>query len=293
MVCEKTGIPGHAALLGMNMRNTSNILIHCLLITLVIIWILPVYSSLIAAFKSVDEFARTPFYSIPEQFTFLENIQLTLSQYRLHVHLFSSALYTVAGALLAILFSSMAAYSLIRLKPKFNFLLFLIIYSGTIFPFQMYLIPLHKMFNSLSLYNTKAGLIMIYSAITIPFSLFVYRGFFTTIPKSIEDAAIIDGCGPVAAFLRIFMPQAAAPTAVVALFQMSWIWNDLLFGLVLSRSEKVRPIMVGMAAMSGVGGGSRALQMSGVVLTSIPTILLFVLLKKYFIKGMSTVASMK
>ena len=275
------------------MKNKTNILIHGILILLVLIWLLPVYSSLIAAFKSIDEFARTPFYSIPENFAFFQNIKLTLSEYRLHVHLVSSAFYAIFGASIAIFFSSMAAYSLIRLKPRFNFLLFIIIYSGTIFPFQMYLIPLHSMFTTVGLYNTRMGMVLIYTAITIPFSLFVYRGFFTTIPKSIEDAAIIDGCGPITAFIRIFLPQAAAPTAVVALFQMSWIWNDLLFGLVLSRSENVRPIMVGMAAMSGIGGGSRSLQMTGVVITSIPTILLFILLKKYFISGMSSITSMK
>ncbi len=275
------------------MKNRTNIIVHGILIFLVIVWLLPVYSSLIAAFKSVEEFADTLFYSIPKTFAFFDNIKITLSEYRLHVHLFSSTLYAVFGALFAVIFSSMAAYSLIRLKPKFNFLLFIIIYSGTIFPFQMYLIPLHKMFNFMDLYNTKTGMVLLYTAITIPFSLFVYRGFFTTIPRAIEDAAIIDGCGPLTAFFRVFMPQAAAPTAVVALFQMSWIWNDLLFGLVLCRSENVRPIMVGMAAMSGIGGGSRSLQMTGVVITSIPTIFLFILLKKYFISGMSSVSSMK
>lgn len=275
------------------MKNRTNIPIHAVLILLCIIWLIPVYSSLIAALKSIEEFATTDFYTIPRSFALFENFGLVLSNYRLHVHLFSSAVYASLGTFFAILFSSMAAYSLIRLKPKFSFLLFVIIYSGTIFPFQMYLIPLHRMFNSLSLYNTRAGLVLIYTAITIPFSLFVYRGFFTTIPKSIEDAATIDGCGPITAFIRIFMPQAAAPSAVVALFQMAWIWNDLLFGLVLSRSENVRPIMVGLAAMSGIGGGSRALQMAGVVMTSIPTVLLFILLKKYFISGMSTVTSMK
>jgi len=275
------------------MKNKTNILIHSILIILIVLWLLPIYSSLIAAFKSIEEFGLTPFYSIPKKFALYQNIGLVFSNYRLHVHILSSAFYAVVGATLAILFSSMAAYSLIRLKPRFSFFIFILIYSGTIFPFQMYLIPLHQMFNSLNIYNTKLGMILIYTAITIPFSLFVYRGFFTTIPRSIEDAAVIDGCGPMMAFLKIFMPQAAAPTAVVALFQMSWIWNDLLFGLVLSRSENVRPIMVGMAAMSGIGGGSRALQMTGVLITSLPTILLFVVLKKYFISGMSSVASMK
>ncbi len=275
------------------MKNKANILIHCILILLIILWLIPIFSSLIAAFKSIEEYASTPFYSIPKKFALIQNIGLVFANYRLHVHFLSSALYAVMGAVLAILFSSMAAYSLIRLKPKFNFLLFILIYSGTIFPFQMYLIPLHKMYNSLNLYNTKLGLILIYTAITIPFSLFVYRGFFTTIPRSIEDAAVIDGCGPITAFLRIFIPQAAAPTAVVALFQVTWIWNDLLFGLVLSRSEYIRPIMVGMAAMSGIGGGSKALQMTGVLITSVPTILLFIFLKKHFISGMSSATSLK
>jgi len=122
----------------MGMKNRTNIIVHGILIFLVIVWLLPVYSSLIAAFKSVEEFADTLFYSIPKTFAFFDNIKISLSEYRLHVHLFSSTLYAVFGALFAVIFSSMAAYSLIRLKPKFNFLLFIIIYSGTIFPFQMY-----------------------------------------------------------------------------------------------------------------------------------------------------------
>ena len=204
-----------------------------------------------------------------------------------HEHFFSSIIYSAFGAVMAIVFASMAGYSIVRLKPKFNFLLFLIIYSGTLFPFQMYLIPLYKMYNSIGLYNTRAGMILIYGALCIPFSLFVYRGFYVTIPKEIEDAAKIDGCGPLRAYFSVFLPQSVAPTAVVALFQMTWIWNDLLFGMVLSRTKDIRPVMVAIASMTGRAGGLVTIIMTAVLFTSIPTILLFILLRRHFISGMA------
>ena len=105
----------------------------------------------------------------------------------------------------------------------------------------------------------------------------MYRGFYTTIPREIEEAAKLDGCGPVRSFLSVFLPQSLPPTAVVALFQATWIWNDLLFGMVLSRTQNVRPIMVAVATMSGYGGGNIPWIMTAVIFTSIPTVLLFVL----------------
>jgi multiple sugar transport system permease protein len=181
----------------------------------------------------------------------------------------------------------MAGFSIIRLKPKFNFPLFLIIYSGTLFPFQMYLIPVYKFFMNIGLYDKKIGMILLYAAICIPFSLFVYRGFYTTIPKEVEEAAKLDGCNALKLYRYIFIPQSVAPTAVVALFQMTWIWNDLLFGMVLTRSASARPVMVALATMLGPTGGTIVpWAMSGVLFTSFPTILLFIILRRYFITGM-------
>lgn len=274
-------------------KKTTAILIYALLILLALAWITPVFFTFLTAFKSMEDYANQSFYQLPSRFAFFDNLASVLDQYGLHHHFLSSVSYMFVGVAFCILFSSMAAYSIVRLKPKGNFWLFLLIYSGTVFPFQMYLIPLYKMYNTLGLYNSRLGLCLIYTAITIPFALFVFRGFFTTIPRAIEDAARIDGCGPARAYLSIFMPQAGSPTAVVTLFQMSWIWNDLLFGMVLSRSESVRPIMVALATMSGIGGSPLTLQMTGVIVTSIPTLVLFITLQKYFIAGISNKTSLK
>jgi multiple sugar transport system permease protein len=130
-------------------------------------------------------------------------------------------------------------------------------------------------------------MILLYSAICTPFATFLYRGYFLNLDDQIMQAAMIDGCGPMGIFFRIYWPQLKAPTAVVALFQGMWIWNDLLFGMILSSGEKVRPIMVAVAQSTGTGGGKIPVMMAGVVFTSIPTILLFICLRKYFIKGFS------
>jgi multiple sugar transport system permease protein len=260
--------------------------IYLILALLTVIWLLPVVTTFLVSFKSSKDFVTQTFYQLPTQFYFFKNLVTVIQQYRLGSHFFNSLLYASLATVVVIITSSMAGFSIVRLRPKFNFLLFLIIYSGTLFPFQMYLIPVYRLFNTLGLYDTRTGMILIYSAICIPFSLFVYRGFYTTIPKEIEEAAKLDGCGAVRSFVSVFLPQSLPPTAVVALFQATWIWNDLLFGMVLSRSQSVRPIMVAVATMSGYGGGNIPWIMTAVIFTSVPTILLFVALRKFFIQGM-------
>ncbi|MDD5658927.1 MAG: carbohydrate ABC transporter permease [Actinomycetota bacterium] len=258
---------------------------YFILIVLVLAWLLPIFSVVLAALKSPAEFSSQKFYELPGKISIVSNLKMAFKQWKLYEYFTNSLIYSICGGLIAIIASSMAGFSIIRLKPKFNFLLFIIIYSGTLFPFQIYLIPLYKFFNMTGLYDTRIGMILVYSALCIPFSLFVYRGFYTTIPREIEEAAKIDGCGPLKLYAYIFLPQSSAPTAVVALFQMTWIWNDLLFGMILTRTDS-RPIMVSLATMSGVSGGIIPYIMAGTIFTSFPTVLLFILLRRYFISGM-------
>ena len=268
------------------MRVIRKLPLYAVLILLVAMWLLPVVSSFLVSFKSSQDFVSQTWADLPTRFFFFQNLETVMKNYRLQNNLVSSLLYSSVSTVVVILCASMAGFSIVRLRPRFNFLLFLVIYSGTLFPFQMYLIPVYRLFNTLGLYDTRAGMILVYSAICIPFSLFVYRGFYTTIPREIEEAAKLDGCGPLRSFVSVFLPQSLPPTAVVALFQATWIWNDLLFGMVLSRQEQIRPIMVAVATMTGYGGGNIPWIMTAVIFTSIPTILLFVALRRFFIQGM-------
>ncbi|MDR1174450.1 MAG: carbohydrate ABC transporter permease [Treponema sp.] len=272
----------------MKTRNTfSTVIIYVFLIALCLIWLLPVASTLLVAFKTPAEYMNTKFYELPKSFYIINNLKEVFSYYRLQINFMNSLIYAASGVVFCVLLSSTAAYAVTKLKPKGGFFIFLLIYSGTIFPFQLYLIPLLRTYNFLNIYNTKFGMILLYSAICTPFATFLYRGYFMNLDNQIMQAAMIDGCGPVGIFFRIYLPQLKPPTAVVALFQGMWIWNDLLFGMILSSGENVRPIMVAVAQSTGTGGGKIPVMMAGVIFTSIPTILLFILLRNYFIKGFS------
>lgn len=249
------------------------------------VWLLPMVSTFMIAFKSPADFISSKFYDLPKQFYLMENLQKALEYYRFYINMFNSLIYSVIGTAGCIIVASLAGFSIVKLRPKFNFSLFMIIYSGTIFPFQMYLIPLYKIYNSLGLYDTKLGMILLYTAICTPFALFVFRGYYQTIDDSLVEAAKIDGCGPTRMYMKIFLPLLKVPIAVVAVFQGMWIWNDLLFGMVLSQTDEIRPIMVAITSMAGSGGGNVPLLMTGVICTSIPTIVFFFALRKYFIQG--------
>jgi multiple sugar transport system permease protein len=283
---KQTSIAGRKSKLGK--RNLfAMILIYALLVFLCALWLLPVVSTLMVAFKTPAEYMSSKFYQLPKGFEFFNNLKEVFAYYRLQFNFFNSFVYAVCGVVFCVMLSSTAAFAVTKLKPRGSFFIFLVIYSGTIFPFQLYLIPLLRTYNALNIYNTKFGMILLYSAICTPFATFLYRGYFLNLDNQIMQAAMIDGCGPVGIFLRIYLPQLKAPTAVVALFQGMWIWNDLLFGMILSSGEKVRPIMVAVAQSTGTGGGKIPVMMAGVIFTSIPTILLFIVLRNYFIKGFS------
>jgi len=249
------------------------------------IWLFPVLISFASALKSPNDFITSRFYHMPQKTNFIENLNTAITSFALMRHFASSLLYAVAGTLGCILISSMAAYGISVVKPKFSFLIFMLIYAGTVFPFQMYLLPLYRIYISTNLYDTRIGMILFYATICTPFATFVYRGHFMSISHEIRESAMIDGCGAWSAFPLIYAPLLRVPTAVVTVFQAMWIWNDLLFGMVLSQGPSVRPVMVSIAQIAGEGGGNLTVLMTAVLVTSIPTLTLFVCLRNYFIQG--------
>ena len=127
-----------------------------------------------------------------------------------------------------------------------------------------------------------------YVGLCIPFATFVLRGFFLTVPWEIQEAAKIEGATNFQILYKIMMPLARAPILLVFLIQFTWIWNDLLFGMVLSRSVGVRPIttaLVGMQNLYSQMDGPTIL--TATLMASIPTLLIFLLLQKHFIRGLT------
>ena len=150
------------------------------------------------------------------------------------------------------------------------------------------------MYNALNLYDTQIGMIIFYTAISIPFSTLVMRGFFSTVPTEIVEAARVDGCSEIGIFFNMYVPLSFAALLVVFLLQFTWIWNDLLFGLVLGVSNNVRPVMPSLTSLMGVYSGiSFTVVLAGALVASTPTLILFLGLQKYFMEGLTLSARKK
>ena len=267
-------------------------LIMLVMTGLVIVWLVPLFSTFLTAFKTPQEAAATFPWQLPQSFALGENVVWAWNRGRLGQSFVQSLIYAGVGAALAIGLASLASFALVHLRPRREFGWFLLIYAGTIFPFQMYLLPLFYLFQSTSLYDRQKGLLLFYTAIAIPFCLFVLRNHFTTIDYEIVEAAQIDGLSNFGLYWRIYMPLSLAAIAALFLFQFTWIWNDLLFGLTLAKSPEVRPIMAGLAGLRGTYAAQNTPGvLSGALLASVPTVLIFVFLGRYLLQGMTLTTS--
>lgn len=254
---------------------------------LTVFWVLPIALLVMSAAKTPIEFSSTSTLALPQSFNLLDNIARAWAK-GMASGFFNSALYGVVASVIAVLLAAMAAYGIVRLRIPQGMFWFLLIYSGTIFPFQMYLIPLFNLYLDTGLYDTRLGIVAFYVAITVPFCVFVMRGFFLTVPWQLQEAAALDGANSWQTFWRIMIPMAKAPLILLVLIQFTWIWNDLLFGLVLTKSESVRPIMVALAGMQGVYGASDGPSVIAATLVgSAPTLILFLALQRYFVRGLT------
>ncbi|WP_018759595.1 carbohydrate ABC transporter permease [Paenibacillus terrigena] len=269
------------------MKRLGQWIIYIIIGLLAILWALPVILVLMNASKSLTDFSQGNIWAFPTTFQLGKNIMEAIRMGGLGSGLLSSFSYGVLGAGIAIILSAMAAFGIVILRLKGGFYWFLLIYSGTIFPFQMYLVPLFKGYQELGLYDTFVGMLLFYTAIAIPFCVFLLRNYMAALPYEIVEAAQLDGFRSFEIFIRIIGPYLLPPISVLFLFQFTWIWNDLVFGMTLTRSETIRPIMAGLATMQGIYFRSGVTTLlAGIVLTSLPTVLLFFALQRNFIKGM-------
>lgn len=264
-------------------NRRGKISINVILCIFSIIWLIPVIYAFIGSMKTKQEYNLTFFWDLPKQINWIDNFKYIQEYSSVFQSLGNSLLYSLCGSVGAILFAIHAAYGLSTLKIKHRMLWFMIIYSGTIFPFQLYLIPVFSAYQKAGLYDTKLGLILFYIAICIPFAMFVLRNFFMEISKELVEAAKIDGASDFRILWRIFVPMAKAPLSVVFMTQFAWCFNELMFGITFTKSNEIKPIMATISTFTG----HKPAMLVACAIASIPTIVLYLLLNKNFDTGMS------
>ena len=223
----------------------------------------------------------------------------TLANYRMifdfipyHRYFLNSLLVAVVTTLTSVAVSALAAYSFSRFRYRGRGLIAFVIIATQMFPLVTGIIPLYLVFSRLGIINTYWALFVAYVAFTIPFCTWMLKGFFDTIPKEIEEAAIIDGCTRLEVLWRIILPLSIPALVATGVFCFILSWNEFLYATVLTTSDSVRTLPAALGLMIGQGytqwGGLNA---AG-ILTTLPVVVFFLFFQRYLVEGL-TAGAMK
>ena len=247
----------------------------------------PIFIVLYNSFKGKLYISRAPF-ALPNKVTFLglQNYIGGVEKTGFLAAFGYSVFITVCSTAVIVLFTSMTAWYITRIKSKFTSALYYLFVLSMIVPFQMVMFPMSKVANILSLDN-PIGIIVIYLGFGSGLSVFMFSGFVKSIPIDIEEAAMIDGCTPVKTFFLIVLPLLKPIAITVSILNVMWIWNDYLLPyLLLGTNYKTIPIAV-QYLRGGYGAVDMGAMMAVLVLAIIPIIIFYLTCQKHIIEGVA------
>lgn len=254
-----------------------------------LVWLLPVYLLLVNAITPASSYEGTAAW-VPEGFGIFENISAAWEHADLGASLLSSVLYSVGSAFVAVVLAALAAFAVVVMPVKRPSMWFWVIYSGTLLPLQIFLPPLFRAYNELRIYDTQIGLLLIYTAICIPFAYFLLRNYLTTVAQEIAEAAQLDGASWFRIFFQVHLPIIRSSLLAAFIFQFTWVWNDLLFGLTLSTSPEIRPVMAALAQLTGgLYNVGPPVALAAALVVSIPTVVLFLNAQRFFASSLKPI----
>lgn len=261
-------------------------ILFLLMLSFVIVWLLPVFGGILTSIRSMDDLTTNGFWAIPESFS-LEYFQQAWTTGMLGRYLYNSFIITIPALIGTLLLSSLAAFALAGYRFKGNFAIYVTFVGGMLLPFQLLMLPIFQLSNFLKIYDTYWGLIMIHTAFQLGFCTFFLRNFMLTVPSQLAEAARIDGCSELGIYARVYLPLSLPAMAAVGTLEFTWIFNDYLWALVLLKDNNLKPVTTGLSSLQGQYISSWNVLVAGSLLATIPTVVVFVFLQRYFIEGLT------
>lgn len=265
-----------------------NTLYFFILLVLSLVFVFPVFVVLINSLKVKFSIATAPFV-LPNADTFsgTENYMIGLERTGFLSALGWSLFITVLSVLVIVVFTSMTAWYITRVKSLFSSIFYYALVFSMIVPFQMVMFTMSKIANVLHLDN-PLGLIFIYLGFGAGLSVFMFSGFIKNVPQTIEEAATIDGCNTFQVFWLVVFPVLKPTAITVAIINTMWIWNDYLLPyLVIGKDYKTIPIAV-QYLKGGYGSVDMGALMAMLVLSIVPVVVFYLFCQKYIIKGVAS-----
>jgi raffinose/stachyose/melibiose transport system permease protein len=274
------------------MKKNHGLFAEALLVVLSLLFLSPLYIVFVNSFKNRAEI-NLNILGLPSSFDF-QYYQRAVERMQFPTAFKNSLIISAFSILCIVVLTSMTAWRFVRRKNKISSFLFFLFVATMIIPFQSIMMPLLQFMGwtqgitGIKFLNTHAGLIYMYIGFGAAMSVFLYHGFIKSIPLSLEEAAIIDGCNTWQVFWRIVFPMLKSITVTVVILDLIWIWNDFLLPSLILSSKALRTIPLSTYSFFGEYTVLWNMAMAGLMMTMIPVIIFYIFSQKYIIKGIAS-----
>lgn len=252
-------------------------------------YLLPVYLLLITAFKSFDQVSLSRMWELPNGLS-LDSFDRAWNGGEgvigMRNSFINSILLTVPATVISCILGSLNGYVLSKWRFPSSETIFTLILFGMFIPYQSILVPLVESLRRLNLYGSLGGLILTHVVYGIPITTLIFRNYYAGVPTELVEAGKIDGSSFFGIYRHIMFPLSIPGFVVVAIWQFTSIWNEFLFGLIITNAPEKRPVTVALQNLSGSQFTQWNVQMAGALLVALPTLVVYIFLGRYFVRGL-------
>ncbi|WP_425328024.1 carbohydrate ABC transporter permease [Pseudomonas nitroreducens] len=265
--------------------SLSRLAVHATLWGAVALYVIPLLVMLLTSFKSPEDIRTSNLLALPDVFTAIGWVKAWSA---VGDYFWNSVKITVPGVLISTFIGAMNGYVLSMWRFRGSQLFFGALLFGCFLPFQVILLPMSFTLGKLGLANTTTGLVMVHCIYGLAFTTLFFRNYFVAIPDALVKAARLDGAGFFTIFLRILMPMSTPIVMVCQIWQFTQIWNDFLFGVVFASGD-AQPITVALNNLVNISTGVKEynVDMAAAMIAALPTLVVYVLAGKYFVRGLT------
>jgi ABC-type glycerol-3-phosphate transport system permease component len=267
-------------------KNALLIARQLLMILLVIVVTYPIFFMFITSLKTKMEYIKNK-VALPKKVV-ISNYGALWEDKNLLIWFRNSTVVTVLAVSLSTVVAALAAYSFARIRFIGKDKIFNFIISLMVIPPIVMIIPLFVVMTNIRLVNTYWSAIIIYTGLILPFSIYLLRNFFVTIPGSIIDSARIDGCSDLGIFIRIILPLSRSAIITLIIVNSLWVWNELLIAMIFLQKRELRTLMAGLIRFQGRFQINQPVIMAGLLVSILPMMLIYLFGQKYFVSGLTT-----
>ncbi|PJE29879.1 carbohydrate ABC transporter membrane protein 2, CUT1 family [Pseudooceanicola antarcticus] len=260
-------------------------LMQIILIANTVLMLFPIAIMIMSGFKSNIEIFQQPF-AIPD-FTNVANFVSMATETEFLRYLMNSFVVTGASIFLLLTLGTMAAYAIARYEFWGSSFLLLFFMAGLMVPLKLAIIPLFILFRDMGILNTHWALIAVYTAMGLPSTVFIMTGFIRTLPRELEDAARMDGASEARIMFSVMIPLCRPAMVIAGIYNLVPIWNDFFFPLVFIQNDALKTLPQGMTSFIGEYSTDWGVMFAGLTLAAAPITLVYIILSKQFINGMT------